>query len=163
TSTRTTRPPPRCWSAPPGRSNCSVPWAPRNNEGHHMTTASIGRRSFTVLFAATAAVAAAATVNAQTATPTFTKDVAPIRQEKCQGCHRAGEMAPMSLRTYQEVRPWARSIRNKVSKREMPPWFIDKRIGIQKYKNDHSLTDAEIDTIVRWVDGGAREGAAADL
>jgi hypothetical protein len=127
-----------------------------------MTTASIGRRCFPVLLAA-AAIAAPSSASAQTAAPTFTKDVAPILQEKCLGCHRPGEMAPMPLRTYQEVRPWARSIRNKVSKREMPPWFIDKRIGIQKYKNDGSLTDAEIDTIVRWIDAGAREGAAADL
>jgi hypothetical protein len=126
-----------------------------------MTTASIGRRCFSVLVAATAISASSA--SAQTAAPTFTKDVAPILQEKCQGCHRPGEMAPMPLRTYQEVRPWARSIRNKVSKHEMPPWFIDKRIGIQTYKNDGSLSDAEVDTIVRWVDGGAREGAAADL
>lgn len=84
---------------------------------------------------------------------TFTKDVAPILQEKCLTCHRPGEMAPMPLRTYQEVRPWARSIKNKVSRREMPPWFIDETIGIQKYKNDASLSDAEIETIVRWVDG----------
>jgi mono/diheme cytochrome c family protein len=127
-----------------------------------MTSASIGRRCLPVLLAA-AAVAVARPAGAQVAAPTFTKDVAPIFKEKCQGCHSPGEMAPMALRTYQEVRPWARSIRNKVSKREMPPWFIDKRIGIQKYKNDGSLTDAEIDTIVRWVDGGARDGAAADL
>jgi hypothetical protein len=128
-----------------------------------MTTATIGRRSIPVLLAALAAVAAARPAGAQGATPTFTRDVSPILQDKCQGCHRPGEMAPMSLTTYQEVRPWARSIRNKVSKREMPPWFINQRIGIQKYKNDHSLTDAEIDTIVRWVDGGAGEGAASDL
>jgi hypothetical protein len=127
-----------------------------------MTTRAIARRSFPVLLAA-AAIAVPRPAAAQTAAPTFTKDVAPILQEKCLGCHRPGEMAPMALRTYQEVRPWARSIRNKVSKREMPPWFIDKRIGIQKYKNDGSLTDAEIDTIVRWVDAGAREGAAADM
>ncbi|HEY7172933.1 MAG TPA: cytochrome c [Vicinamibacterales bacterium] len=127
-----------------------------------MTTASIGRRCFSVLTAA-AAIAAASPASAQTSAPTFTKDVAPILQEKCLGCHRPGEMAPMPLRTYQEVRPWARSIRNKVSKHEMPPWFIDKRIGIQKYKNDGSLSDAEVDTIVRWVDGGAREGNASDL
>src|SRR5713226_3472962 len=61
---------------------------------------------------------------------TFSRDVAPILQEKCQSCHRPGEMAPMALRTYQEVRPWARSIKAKVSKREMPPWFIDRNVGI---------------------------------
>jgi hypothetical protein len=94
---------------------------------------------------------------------TFSKDIAPILQEKCQSCHRPGEMAPMPLRTYQEVRPWARSIRNKVSKREMPPWFIDRNVGIQQYKNDWSLSDAQIETIVKWVDAGAPEGNAADL
>jgi hypothetical protein len=94
---------------------------------------------------------------------TFTKDVAPILQEKCQGCHRAGDMAPMSLVTYQETRPWARAIKQKVSKREMPPWFIDRTVGIQKYKNDDSLTDAQIATIVTWVDTGAPEGNRADM
>ena len=71
-------------------------------------------------------------VVARNASPTFAKDIAPILQAKCQSCHRPGEMAPMSLRTYQEARPWARSIKNKVSRREMPPWFIDRTIGIQK-------------------------------
>src|SRR5258708_236978 len=93
----------------------------------------------------------------------FTKDVAPILQEKCQGCHRAGDMAPMSLVTYQETRPWARAIKQKVSKREMPRWFIDRTVGIQKYKNDDSLTDAQIATIVNWVDTGAPEGNRADM
>jgi hypothetical protein len=102
-------------------------------------------------------------VAAQNASPTFAKDIAPIFQAKCQGCHRPGETAPMPLRTYQEVRPWARSIKNKVSRREMPPWFIDRTTGIQRFKNDASLSDAQIETIVRWVDGGAREGDAADM
>jgi hypothetical protein len=102
-------------------------------------------------------------VAAQSAAPTFAKDVAPILQAKCQSCHRPGEMAPMPLRTYQEARPWARSIMNKVSRREMPPWFIDRTTGIQRFKNDASLSDAQIDTIVRWVDGGAREGDSADM
>jgi len=69
----------------------------------------------------------------------------------------------MSLRTYQEVRPWVRSIRNKLSRREMPPWFIDRTIGVQQFKNDASLTEAEIATIVQWVDAGAREGNPAEL
>jgi hypothetical protein len=100
---------------------------------------------------------------ADVAQPTFTKDVAPILQQKCVQCHRPGEMAPVSLQTYQETRPWARSIKNKVSKREMPPWFIDHSIGIQKFKNDASLSDAEVGTIVKWVDAGAVEGNPADL
>ncbi len=92
------------------------------------------------------------------ATVTFAKDVAPILQAKCETCHRDGSMAPMSLVTYQEVRPWARAIKNRVAAREMPPWHIDKTVGIQKFQNDMSLSDAQIDTIVTWVDAGAPLG-----
>jgi hypothetical protein len=95
--------------------------------------------------------------------PTFAKDVAPIFQDKCEACHRPGNMAPMSLVTYAEARPWARSIRTRVARRDMPPWHIDKTVGIQKFKNDRSLTDEQIDTIVRWVDAGAQMGNPADL
>ena len=94
---------------------------------------------------------------------TFTRDVVPILQRSCQVCHRQGEMAPMSLVTYQEVRPWARAIKSKVVNRLMPPWHIDKTIGIQKFKNDSSLSDAEIATIATWVDSGAPMGDAADM
>src|SRR5688500_673153 len=76
--------------------------------------------------------------------PTFSKDVAPILQRSCQSGHRAGQMAPMSLMTYQEVRPWARAIKNRVVAREMPPWHVDKSIGIQQFKDDPSLSDSEI-------------------
>src|SRR5687768_12623233 len=69
---------------------------------------------------------------------TFTKDVAPIFQESCQACHRPGSIAPMSLLTYAESRPWARSIKQKVAAREMPPWFIDKNVGVQHFSNDRS-------------------------
>src|SRR5512142_1340314 len=69
---------------------------------------------------------------------TFAKDVAPILQAKCQDCHRAGSMAPMSLVTYEDVRPWAKAIRERVSTRQMPPWHIDRTIGVQKFKNDMS-------------------------
>jgi len=93
---------------------------------------------------------------------TFSKDVAPIFQAKCQQCHHPGTAAPMSLTTYAEVRPWARSIGQRVASREMPPWHLDKTTGIRQYKNDHSLSDAEIATIVRWVDGGALQGNPAD-
>src|SRR5262245_228850 len=89
---------------------------------------------------------------------TFAKDVAPIFQEKCQGCHRPGQMGPMALVTYQDTRPWVRSIKAKVAARVMPPWHLDKTVGIQSFKNDISLTDREIDTIVRWVDQGAPQG-----
>ena len=94
---------------------------------------------------------------------TFTKDIASILQQSCQGCHRTGEMAPMSLVTYDEVRPWARAIRTKVSERSMPPWHIDKTIGIQEFQNDISLSDEQIDTIVRWVDAGAPRGNPEDM
>jgi hypothetical protein len=94
---------------------------------------------------------------------TFSKDVAPIFQAKCQSCHEPGSIAPMSLISYKDVRPWAKSIRQRVAARQMPPWHIDKSVGIQKFKNDLSLTDDQIATIVAWVDGGAVEGNPADL
>ncbi len=94
---------------------------------------------------------------------TFTRDVAPILQRSCQVCHRPGQMAPMALLTYEETRPWARAIRERVARREMPPWHLDRTVGIREYINDRSLTDAEIATIVAWVDAGAPRGDLADL
>ena len=94
---------------------------------------------------------------------TFAKDIAPIFQRYCQECHRPDSMAPMSLLTYAGSRPWARSIRARVVAREMPPWFLDKTIGIQQFINDISLSDEQIDTIVRWVDAGAPGGNLADM
>jgi hypothetical protein len=94
---------------------------------------------------------------------TFTKDVAPILQRSCVSCHRTGEMAPMSLMTYDDVRPWTRSIKARVSNREMPPWHIDKTIGIQSFKDDPSLSDEEIATVVKWIDSGAPRGNPADM
>lgn len=94
---------------------------------------------------------------------TFTKDVAPIFQKSCQACHRPGSIAPMSLVTYEEARPWARAIKSQVTKRAMPPWFIDKNVGIQHFKDDASLSDKEIETISKWVDGGAPRGNPADM
>jgi len=98
-----------------------------------------------------------------TAIPTFTKDVAPIFQAKCESCHRTDSIAPMSLVTYEESRPFASSIKAKVASRNMPPWHIDKTIGIQKFKNDRSLSDTEIDTVVRWVNAGAPKGDPKDM
>ncbi|MCI0339287.1 MAG: cytochrome c [Acidobacteria bacterium] len=92
---------------------------------------------------------------------TFTKDVAPIFFKNCAACHRPGEAAPMSLLSYKDARPWAKSIREKVVNREMPPWHADSRHG--EFKNERRLTQAEISTIVAWVDGGAREGDTRDL
>ena len=94
---------------------------------------------------------------------TFAKDVAPILQKNCQVCHRPNSIAPMSLLTYEEVRPWARSIRQEVVQRVMPPWYIDKNVGVQHFSNDRSLSDSEIDTIARWVDAGAPLGNPADM
>jgi len=89
-------------------------------------------------------------------TPTFTEDVAPILYENCVTCHRAGEIAPMSLITYAETRPWSRSIKNQVVTGEMPPWHADKAVG--KFSNDRRLTEVEKNILIQWSDGGAPEG-----
>jgi hypothetical protein len=109
------------------------------------------------------AFALPATAAAQSSTPTFTKDIAPIFQEKCEACHRPDSIAPMSLVTYEEARPWARSIRTRVVSRQMPPWHVDRTVGIQHFANDRSLSDEQIDTIVRWIDSGAPKGDPADM
>jgi len=106
---------------------------------------------------------AAATPANGGAQPTFAKDVAPILQKSCQTCHHSGTSAPMSLVTYDEVRPWARSIRQRVANRDMPPWHLDKTVGIRHYKNDRSLSDDDIATVLRWVDSGAPQGNPADM
>jgi hypothetical protein len=93
--------------------------------------------------------------------PTFSKDVAPIVYKNCVSCHRPGEVAPMSLITYKDVRPWATAIREKVAARVMPPWGADPQHG--RFRNDPSLKAADIDTIVKWVDGGSREGDPAAM
>ena len=95
--------------------------------------------------------------------PTFSKDIARILQEKCQDCHRTGSMAPMSLMTYEETRPWAKAIKQRVVTRNMPPWHLDKTVGIQSYQNDISLNNEQIATIVRWVDAGAPAGDPKDM
>ena len=100
-------------------------------------------------------------------TPTFTRDIAPILQRSCQTCHRPNSVAPMSLITYDEVRPWARAIKRRTALRSkmgvMPPWFIDKTIGIQAYKDDVSLNEQEIVAIADWADSGAPRGNPADM
>src|SRR5579871_3010013 len=94
---------------------------------------------------------------------TFNKDIAPILQRACQTCHRPDNIAPMSLLTYTDARPWARSIKQQVAQRNMPPWFVDRHVGIRRFKDDPSLTDDEIAKVVAWVDAGAPEGNPADL
>jgi hypothetical protein len=92
---------------------------------------------------------------------TFTRDVAPILYAKCVACHRVGEVAPMPLISYEDARPWARSIKQKVITRQMPPWFADPKYG--SFANDSSLTAKEIETISGWADGGALQGDIKDL
>lgn len=94
-------------------------------------------------------------------TPTFNKDIAPILYSRCLECHRPSGMAPMSLATYDDVRPWARAIKRRTSAREMPPWGADPAIGT--WANDPSLSHAQIAAIAAWVDAGAPEGNRADL
>jgi hypothetical protein len=111
----------------------------------------------------------AAGVTAQQSTPdvTFAKDIAPILQRSCQNCHRSDGVAPMSLVTYEEVRPWARSIKQRTGigphAGVMPPWYVEKNIGIQHYKDDPSLSDVEIARIAKWADSGAPLGNPADM
>ena len=98
---------------------------------------------------------------------TYTKHIAPILQRSCEGCHRKDGVAPMSLSTYEEVRPWARSIKQRTGigphAGVMPPWYVERDLGIQKFKNDPSLSEAEIAAIAKWVDSGAPRGDAADM
>jgi len=106
------------------------------------------------------AVAMTLQSTAQSSPVTFNKDVLPILQENCQTCHRPGQVAPMSLLTYKDARPWAKAIKTAVSMRKMPPWFADPKYG--HFTNDRSLKQSEIDTLVKWVDGGAAEGNPKD-
>src|ERR1700728_4738711 len=91
---------------------------------------------------------------------TFNKDVLPILANNCQQCHRPGEIAPMSLLTYTDARPWAKAIKAAVVSQKMPPWFADPKIG--HFANDRRLSEAQIQTLVAWVDSGAPEGDAKD-
>ena len=115
------------------------------------------------MFAITGSAVAAPNTTSQQQPVTFSKDIAPIFQEKCQECHQPNSIAPMSLITYNEARPWARSIKERVAMRQMPPWHIDRSVGVQKFKNDMSLSDAQIAKIVSWVDQGAPQGDPKDM
>jgi mono/diheme cytochrome c family protein len=114
-----------------------------------------------------ATVAMRAQSPARTSDVTFTKDIAPILQGHCQRCHHADGGAPMSLTTFDEVRPYAKSIKTRTGLRwergAMPPWFVEKNIGIQKFKNDPSLDDEQVAKIATWVDNGAPQGNPADM
>ena len=111
-----------------------------------------------------------ALANAQTASAsevTFTKDIAPVLQRSCENCHRPNGAGPMPLQSYEDVRPWARAIKQRTSigprAGVMPPWYVEKNIGIQKFKNDPSLSDKEIAMIAQWADSGAPRGNPADM
>src|SRR5262249_58519686 len=116
------------------------------------------RRIAVVLFSA--AILATGSTNARSRSEikgsvTF-NEVAPIFFKNCAQCHRDGEAAPMSLLSYKDARPWAKSIREKVTSKEMPPWHADPHVG--QWANDRRLSQSDIDTITAWVDGGAQEG-----
>jgi hypothetical protein len=127
---------------------------------------------FVLALTALAGIATAAPVAAQTAADqkvTYSKDIAPILQRSCQRCHKPDSVAPMSLLTYQEVRPYAREIKRRTqlrygpySRGAMPPWFVETNIGIQKFRDDVSLSDKEIALIAKWADSGAPEGDPKD-
>ena len=133
---------------------------PANTKSVSMTRR---KRIAAVVFTALSVLGSSQMMAQTTSQPTFTKDVAPILQRSCQNCHRPGNIGPMSLLTYQEVRPWARSIRQQVVQRNMPPWYIDRTVGIHKFQNDPSLSAAEIETISKWVDAGAPQGDLAAM
>jgi mono/diheme cytochrome c family protein len=95
------------------------------------------------------------------ATPTFSRDVAPILFKNCASCHRPGEIAPMSLVTYENARPWAKAIREKVAVGNMPPWHATQPHGT--FENDRRLSERDKDTLIRWADGGAPKGDQKDL
>src|SRR5450631_3437307 len=116
-----------------------------------MVCATFSRATVQGLVGSVLALSGIATAADSSKPVTFTKDIAPIFQAKCEECHRAGTAAPMSLITYTEVRPWAKSIKERVLARQMPPWHLDKTVGIQHFQNDRSLSDPQIQTIVRWV------------
>ncbi len=115
--------------------------------------------AFSVMVLALSFILTTRTITA--AAPTFSKDVAPIIYKNCASCHRPGDIAPMSLLTYENVRPWAKAIREQVATRQMPPWHATQPHGT--FLNDRRLSDADRDTLIRWADGGARKGDPKDL
>jgi hypothetical protein len=119
--------------------------------------------AFLAVIAALSVVGRASAQVGEGAAVTFTRDIAPIFQQKCQECHQPGSIAPMSLISYQDAHKFASRIRDRVSRRIMPPWHLNPTVGIQHFKNYRGLTDDQISTIVAWVDEGAPEGDPADM
>jgi hypothetical protein len=113
-----------------------------------------------IAVASLAFVSAAAALGAAPSV-TYSKDVAPVLQKNCEGCHRAGEAAPMSLRTYKEARPYAAAIKEAVILKKMPPWFADVKYG--HFANDRTMAEQDVKTLVAWADSGAKEGNPKDL
>ena len=118
---------------------------------------------FAIVAASTLLVPAQAAAQTTAAQVTFSKHVAPILYRTCVNCHRPGSLGPMSLINYEDVRPWSRSIVKKITAREMPPWHIARNVGIQKFKDDPSLSDDEIALITKWAESGAPRGNPADM
>src|SRR4051812_32080355 len=117
-----------------------------------------------ILFGAAVLLAAAVrTGHSSTEEVSYTKNIAPILQRKCQACHQPGSIAPMSLLTYEDAKDNLTEMKERVSARVMPPWHIDRTVGIQRFKNDGGLTDAEIATIMKWINDGAPKGDPKDL
>src|SRR5688572_14305535 len=115
-------------------------------------------------------VASPAFAQAPASQVTFTKDVAPLLQRSCQRCHNPNSVAPMALLTYEQSRPYARAMKERTARARvygqrgaMPPWFVEKNIGIQKFKDDISLSDEEIQTFAAWADNGAPLGDPKDM
>ena len=107
------------------------------------------------------AVAVSTQTTGQSSPVTFAKDVLPILQKNCQSCHRPGQIAPMSLLSYKDTRPWAKAIKTAVTMRKMPPWFADPKYG--HFTNDSSLKQSEIDTLVKWADSGAPAASISSM
>lgn len=130
-------------------------------------TATARRAAAAVLATAASSALASAlafpSASASAQEPTFAKDVAPILQANCQICHQPGSIAPISLMTYEAVKRYAPRIREKVAARVMPPWHIDRSVGIQEFKNDRALSDEELETLVSWIDGGMPFGDEKDM
>ena len=114
-----------------------------------------------MLLALTLTPAGAPALSQASETPTFSKDVAPILYKNCVSCHRPGEIAPMSLLTYDQARPYARSIRERIQLGSMPPWHAEAPAGT--FMNERRLTGAEKEILVRWVSNGAPQGDPKDL
>src|SRR5580704_17537189 len=117
--------------------------------------------NFPVALSFAASLAFSTVASAAEPAPTFSKDVAPLIYKNCASCHRPGDIAPMSLLTYEQARPWAKSIREKVSLGQMPPWHAAQPVGT--FSNDRRLTDTDKDTLIRWAAAGAPQCDPKDL